>query len=119
MPADRRVDTAGGRGQFPHQGAVGLVAHPVQALEFVSFDPARRLDDGCDGQGIVRRELRIEVGAGRQQALGAVDIVEVRNRLPGEDRVVVEPALLGALHLRVPIGTLDEAHHETPVERLG
>jgi hypothetical protein len=61
----------------------------------------------------------IDARALRQHLLGAGHVVQVGHRLAGEDRIIVEAALLGALDLRVPIGALHEAHHELPVMALG
>ena len=50
---------------------------------------------------------------------GAGLVVQVGHRLAGEDRIVGEAALLGALQLGVPVGALDEAHHHAAVMLLG
>ncbi len=101
------------------QAIVEGLAHAVQALELVAVDAARPGDDRGDGERVVGRELRVENRPQLQELLGAGHVVEIGHRLAREDRVVVEPALLGALHLRVPVGALDEAHHQPPPVAAG
>ena len=62
MPADRRVDAAGGAVSSRDQPFVERLAHAVQALEFIALDAAGLLDHARDGQRIVRGELRIDHG---------------------------------------------------------
>ena len=131
MPADRCIGAAGGAGHSLDQPPVQHLAHAVQALELVARTAsgtvvlpgnllsAGKIDDRRDGERVVGRELREDARAKRKQPLGAGHVVQVGHGLAGEDRVVVEPALLGALHLGVPIGALDEAQHEAAVEALG
>ena len=95
---------------------VERLAHAMQALELVAVVAAGPLDDGGDGERVVGRELREEARPQRQQLARAGDVVQVGHRLAGEDRIVVEPALLRALHLGVPIGALDQAHHQPAVQ---
>ena len=118
MAADRRIDPARRAGHVAQQRLVERLAHAVEALEFVAVDAARRLDHARDGERIVGGDLRIEPRPRREQLAGAVHVAEVGHRLAREHRIVGEPALLGALDLGVPIGALDEAHHDAPPERL-
>ncbi len=119
MAADRRIGAAGEARLFLDQRLVERVAHAVQALEFVALRVARPLQDGGDGERVVRGELRVDHRPRREQLVGAGDVVEVGHRLAGEHRIAGEPALLRALHLGVPVGALDEAHHQLAVERPG
>ena len=118
MPADRRVDAAGGTRLLGDQRFVQRFAHAMQALEFVTLKAACLLDHARDGERIVRGELRIEMRPRGEQLTHAVHVTEVGHRLAGEYRIVGKPALLGALHLRIPIGALDEPHHQAAIQRL-
>ena len=117
MAADRRVDAAGRAGVSSHQRLVERLAHAVQALELVALDAARLLDHARDGQRVVGGELRIETRPRGEQLARAGHVAEVGHRLAGEHRIVGKPALLRALDLGVPVGALDQAHHQPAVER--
>ena len=88
----------------------------MQALEFVARDPAGVLDHARQRERIVSSKLRIELLARGQQFAGALQIAQVCHRLAREDRIVGESALLRALDLSVPVGALDETHHQAAVE---
>ena len=118
MRADRCVGAAGVTALGLDEAVVERVAHPVQALELVAL----RADAGGDRghrRGVVGGELRIEPRPQRQQPRGGGLVGEVGHRLRGEDGVARKPPLLGALDLGVPVGALDEAHHQPPVVALG
>ena len=117
MAADRRIDPARRLRQLGHQRLVEHLAHAVQALELVALDPARILDHARDGERVVGGELRVEMRARGQAVARAGGVAEVGHRLAGEHRIVGEPALLRALDLGVPIGALDQAHHQAAAER--
>ena len=117
MPADRRIDTAGRARLLGNQPLVQRLAHAVQALEFVTLDTARLLDHARDSERVVRGELRIEIRPRGEQLAHARHVAKVGHRLAGEHRIVGKTALLRALHLGVPVGALDEPHHQPPVER--
>ena len=119
MAADRRIGPAGSARDPLHQAAVERLAHAMQALELVARDSLGALDDRGDGQRVVGRELREDARPQRKEALGAGHVIQVGHRLAGEHRIVVEAALLGALHLGVPVGALDEAHHQPAIEAMG
>ena len=118
VAAHRRIGAAGEARRVLQQGLVEGVAHAVQALELEACGVAGAFQDGGHRQGVVGRKLRVDPRPRGEQTLGAGHIVEVGHRLAGEHRIGVEPALLGALHLRVPVGALDEADHQGAVERL-
>ncbi len=90
---------------------------PCRRWNSKPVDAAGILDHARDGQGIVGGELRVELLARGQQLARALQVAQVGHRLAGEDRIVGEPALLRALDLGVPIGALDEPHHQAAVER--
>ena len=75
---------------------------------------AGELEHRGDGVRVVGRELRIERVAGGEQPLDAGEIGDVGRELAGVDRIAVEAALLAALDLAVPIGALDQPHHQPP-----
>ena len=98
---------------------VERLAHAVQALELEALGLAGHLDDGRDGQRVVRGKLRIERGRAASRRLRGGEVGLVGGGLAREHRIVGEPALLRALHLGVPVGALDEPHHEPAAERRG
>jgi len=123
MGADRRVDPAGpvepGR---THHLVVERLAHAVQALELVPAGMelrARHADDGAHRLGVVGRELREHRVRCREKLPGTGQVGHVGMELAGEDREAVEPVGLGALDLRVPVGALDEPHHDAPPGAAG
>ena len=115
VAADRRVDPAGQAepGRADHL-AVERLAHPMQALELEIAARPGELEDRGQAERIVRGEHGIDRTAGRQHAAGAGDVVDVGRGLAREHRIAVEPALLGALDLGVPIGALDQPDHQPP-----
>ncbi|MGY4348627.1 hypothetical protein ACVWXM_005094 [Bradyrhizobium sp. GM7.3] len=82
------------------------------------FAPAK-LQHGRDAQRVMGGELREDAWPQTQQLLSAGDVVQIRHRLAGEHGIAVEPALLRALDLGVPIGALDQPHHQLAVVRPG
>ena len=116
MSADRRVDPASDV-RVGDQRLVERLAHAVQPLELIAFDAARLLDHARDGERVVGRKLRIEMRPSGEQLGHASHVVEIGHRLAGEHGVVGKPALLRALHLGVPVGTLHQAHHQAAIER--
>ena len=115
MAADRRIDAAVKALALVDLG-VERFAHPMQALELEIF-VAGKLENGGDGQRVVRRELRIELWAGGKQPLGAGEIAEVGRGFSRKNRKIGKPALLRALDLGVPISALDEPHHQAAAGR--
>ena len=120
--ADRRVDAAWLAEIFRADDiVVERLAHAVQTLEFVIVDTAflRHLEYRGQRLGIVRGELRIDRIRRSEQAAGADQIGKVGVRLAREYRVVGQPIDLGALDLTVPVGALDQAHHDPPLAAPG
>ena len=93
------------------------LAHAVQPLEFIIAGAAGVLDHARHGQRVVGGKLRIEPRAGIEQPAGTVEIAEIGHRLAGKHRIVGKPAFLRALDLAVPIGALDQPHHQAAAER--
>ena len=117
--AHRRIDPAA-RALALLDDAVQGFAHAVQALEFkaVLVVPGHR-DDGGAGVGVVGRELRIDPVAAVHQHLRAGHVAGVGVDLAGEDGETLDPHLLCQLDLGVPIGALDQTHHDLAVKALG
>ena len=93
----------------------------MQPLEFVIRSPFGERANGGRSRRVMRGELAVEPAPRRQDALGGDQIGQVGDILVGEDRIIVETLFLGALDLAVPIGTLDQPHHQPTVglARLG
>ena len=102
MRADGGIDAAARAFGCQHQ-IVQHLAHPVQALEFISLGPQtgslRHVQDGGDGMGIVGRELRIDPVGHPQKPARIGDIADVGMRLRREDREIRQPLDLGRLDL--------------------
>ncbi len=115
MPAHRRIG--------PHHhpvvevvgGLVERLAHAVQALE-LDADPGvgRHPPHRGQGVGVVGGELRVEVRPRADHRPRADQVGEVCRRLGGVDRIVGPAGHLSPLDLRIPIGALDQAHHQPP-----
>ena len=117
MLAHRRVDAQRRRVRALEHLAVDAFAHAVQALQLEARIGAdapgrtRHLQDRGDGAGVVGGELRVDLG-GSQQALRAGQIAQVGVALVGPDRIARQAHFLRALDLAVPVGALDQAHHQ-------
>ncbi len=91
----------------------------MQALEL-------DLDAGGVGQpahggqrmGVVRGELGVDEGGRVDQGLGADEVGKVGRRLGRMHRIVVAAHDLGTLDLGIPIGALDQAHHQAAAALL-
>ena len=94
---------------------VQRLAHAVQALELVLAGIEVLAGHGVDGgerQRIVRGELRERRIGRRQQPARAGEVRHVGVDAPREHRIVLQAVELGALDLAVPVGALDQAHHQ-------
>ncbi len=120
MAADRRVDTAR---PIEMLGADDLLVerlpHAVQALKLPVPAIAGHHENRCHGMRVVGRELRIERGAVGEQPVRAGEVGDVGRDFARIDRVAVEPALLRALDLAVPISAFDQADHQAPPSAHG
>ena len=115
MRTDRRVDTAARAFRLAHR-LVQRLAHAVQPLELERVAVARHVEDGRDGVRIVGRELRIDAVGHAEQLARIGDVGNVGVRLAREDRIAGESERLRPFDLGVPVGALDEAHHDPPIE---
>ncbi len=118
MAADRRIDPARRARHVGEQRLIQHLAHAMQALEFVALGATGLLDHARHRQRVVGGELRIEPGPRPQQLPHAGHVGQIGHRLPREHRIVGEPALLRALDLGVPVGALDEPHHQPAAEPM-
>ena len=116
MAADRGVDPAGGPGMVGEHAFVQHLAHAMQALELVAVDAAGVLDDARHGERVVGGELRIEPRPHGKQPAGAGGVAEIGHGFAGEHGIVGKPALLCALDLGIPIGALDQPHHQSATQ---
>ena len=119
MAADRGIGAVGDVGMILGELFVERFAHAVQALEFEAAAILRKLQHGRDRQRVVGGELREDARPQTQQLRRAGDVVQIRHRLAREHGIAVQPALLRALDLGVPIGALDQPHHQLAVMRAG
>ncbi len=118
MRADGGIDAAPGGFCLENDVMQGL-AHAMQALEFKGALVACHVEDGSGGMGVMGGELRIDAVRHRQELARIGDIAHIRRRFGGEDRKAVDPRHLCALDLGIPVGALDEAHHDLAVEAGG
>ena len=111
MGAHRRIDAAADAVARAHRLVQGL-AHSVQPLELEARRVVRHVQHRGHGVRVMRGELGVEAVRHRQQPARAGEIGDVGARLAGEDGEAVEPQYLGALDLAVPVGALDQTHHD-------
>ena len=116
--AHRRVDTATGL-VLAHDEVVQRFAHAVQPLKLVSLTVRRQFQHRGDRVRIVCRELRVDAVGHRQQFACAGDIGQVGIDLAREYRVTGKAQHLRALDFGIPVGALDQAHHDPAVETRG
>ena len=116
MPADGRINATGDvHAAIADNLVVEFLAHAVEALEFEIAATAGKLDHRGQRVGVVGGELRVEgVGVG-EQALGTGDVGDIGGGLAGKHRVVRQAQFLAPLDLAVPVGALDQTHHQTAI----
>ncbi len=110
MAADRRVDAA----RPVHLVGVDdlgveFFAHAVQALKFIVSIRATVVQDARQCVRIVRRKLGINTVAGGQCLSRTGQVGHVGMHLSCEDRITLQPLLLSALDLGIPVRTLYQA----------
>ena len=114
--ADRGVNATAG-GVVGQHDVVQAFAHAVQALKFEGRGPAfGEVKDGGDGVRVVGGELRIKPVGHCQQLFGVGDVADIGRFLAGEDRERGEAQSLRAFDFGIPIGTLDQAHHDAAIQ---
>ena len=120
MAADRRVNAAGAViSALAEKLAIQILAHAVQALEFVIQAVSRQLPDRRNRMCVVGGELRVESPSTLQDAARAGDERNIGARLAGEDRVTGKTLDLGMLDLAVPVRALDQAHRQAVTGLIG
>ena len=118
MRADRRVDAAARAFSLAH-GLMQRLAHAVKALELEAVAIVGHLKDCRHGMCIVRRELRVDAVGHRQQLARVGDVGDVGVGLACEHGVARQAERLRPLDFGIPVGALDQAHHDLAVEPLG
>ena len=113
---DRRIDSNCGVAHFRQQ-LVERLAHAVQALKLEVAPRARHRQNGGDATSVMRGDLREETRLFEEPRRAGVKI-EIGHRLAREHGIIGKTALLGALDFAVPIGALDETHHEATMVRF-
>ena len=116
--ADRRVDAAA-RALALADDLVQRLAHAVQPLELEAARVAGHRQHRGDGVGVVGGELRVDAVARVEQLAGVGEVADVGRGLAGEDREVGQAALLRPLDLAVPVGALDQPHHDPAAVAAG
>jgi hypothetical protein len=92
----------------------------VQALQLEGGAARlRHLHDRGNAAGVVRGELRVDRRGMVEHRPGAGKVGDVGVVLVREHRVGGQAELLGALDLAVPVGALDQAHHEAQAVAAG
>ena len=90
------------------------LAHAVKALELIILVVAgHRLNHG-GGEGVVGRELWKEDVDIVEKLPRTGEITHIGQHFAGEDGIAFKPHHLRALDFRIPVGALDEAHHDPP-----
>ncbi len=115
--ADRRID-ATTRLLLAVDLIVQRFTHAVQALKFEVLLTACELQNRGHRMRVMGGKLWIDsIGHGHQFAC-VCDVGHIGADLAREHRVVVQPQYLRALDLGIPVGALDQAHHDPAVEFL-
>ena len=94
-------------------------AHPMDALKLEISFLAGQFKYRRDRVGVVSCELRINPVRHAEELPYAAQVGDIRGGLSRVDRKVREALNLGALDLRVPIGSLDKSDHDPAVQRRG
>ena len=116
MRADRRVDAAGTIELVAADHVlVQRLAHAVQALELVLPGvevAAGQFDDAGERARVVGGELREHRVRRGEQPARAGEVGDVGVHLAREHRIILQPIDLRALDLGIPVGALDQPHHQ-------
>ena len=115
--AHRRIGAKRKRPEHLARRRIKRLAHAMQAL-MLDWRAPRHGAHGRQGVGIVGGELGVEIRMRLDQGAGADQIRQIGGGLGGEDRIARTPACLGTLDLAVPIGALDQPHHQPPAAVL-
>ncbi len=113
-PPARRCGRRCPSSSWPTTWSNRLSPMPCRHWNSKSRSPRERVD-GRDRERVVACELRIDRVRRGQHRLGARQIRDVRMHLAREHGVTGQAVDLGALDLGVPVGALDQPHHEAPL----
>ena len=75
--------------------------------------------NGCQGLGIMRRELRVNLLWRSQQFFRTGNIGKIGMHFTGKYRIVRHALNLGFLDFTVPVSTFDQADHQTFLTAFG
>ena len=115
MRAHGRIDAAA-RGIIRQHDIVQTLAHAMQTLEFKGGFIGGHIQNRGHGMGVVGGKLRIDpVGHGQKFARMG-NIGDIGGLFAGKHRERGQPQNLRALHLGIPIGALDQPHHDLAVQ---
>ena len=120
VPAHRRVGAQPQVAVARLRPGVERLAHAVQALELHRHaGPGRHALHRGQRLGVVGGELAVEVRRGRDDRRRGGHVVDVGGGLGGPDRVVRPTGDLRLLQLGVPVGALDQTHHQPSAGAAG
>ena len=122
MRSDRGIDANGGLGVLRcAHGLIDALAHAMEALEFkrdmVHPGLLRQVQHGGQRGCIVCGELRVDVVGMGQQGLRTRQVRQVCVGLAREHGIALQPQLLCALDLCVPVRALHESDAELAFRR--
>ena len=104
---------------FGMNDVVQPLSHPVEPLEFKGRHVGGHVQNGRDRMRVMGRELRIDTVGHPQQLARIGDIADIGGLLAREHRERGQAHHLGALDLGIPIGALDQTHHDLAVQLFG
>ena len=119
MAPDRRIDPNGRIRMLRQQAGIEGLSHAMQTLELIAPVPLRAIQDGGDRERVMGCELRIQARSQGQQPFRGRHIDQIGGRLAREYGIAIQPALLRALDLGIPVGAFDQPIHETAMSLPG
>ena len=90
----------------------------MEALEF-KLTVAGNIQNHGGGVGIVGGELRVHRILCVEQNTGTVLVAEIGIGFAGEYRVAGKTQFLGMLYLGIPVGALNQSHHQAAASLAG
>ena len=119
MRPHRRINPAAGLIVLLHQ-IMQQFAHAMQALELIGLprQPPCHFQNCGHCMRVMGRKLRINPVRHPQQLLRTAQIGHIGRLLAGINRKTAQPFDLCAFDFRVPIGPLDQPHHDFAIQAL-